>query len=264
MSVEERGSSHYRAVGQTNGRLSNKTDSRVLASGVVIRQHDIQVDDSPRIKINRAVAIQSTESQLSHTPSPRNLRERLQYPIERGSSGRSSGHDSRERRPALERIAEPNLCTHISPIPDSSLNSDRLLDVNIQYDGLENQQHFSPGFNIGSSQQSRIPATLELSDANEAGPSNFKGRTAQPPSSKTAGKRKVTKANPKTTVKRSSKATLPGVKLKTVMVSRALNPSRKRQCTDNNSIPCNKATTSDSSRHIYSLILTVSVLSYVK
>ncbi|XP_056855386.1 uncharacterized protein LOC108844869 [Raphanus sativus] len=111
-----------------------------------------------------------------------------------------------------------DLRAHISPRPGSSLNSDRLLKVDIQYDGVENQQHFSPAFNIGSSQQTRIPAVLRLSDANEAGPSNVLVNTAKPPTSKAAGKRKVTKTTPKTPARRNNKAVLPGIKLKTTMV----------------------------------------------
>ncbi|KAJ4905727.1 Uncharacterized protein Rs2_09385 [Raphanus sativus] len=112
-----------------------------------------------------------------------------------------------------------DLRAHISPRPGSSLNSDRLLKVDIQYDGVENQQHFSPAFNIGSSQQTRIPAVLRLSDANEAGPSNVLVNTAKPPTSKAAGKRKVTKTTPKTPARRNNKAVLPGIKLKTTMSS---------------------------------------------
>lgn len=147
-----------------------------------------------------------------------------------------------------------DLRAHISPRPGSSLNSDRLLKVDIQYDGVENQQHFSPAFNIGSSQQTRIPAVLRLSDANEAGPSNVLVNTAKPPTSKAAGKRKVTKTTPKTPARRNNKAVLPGIKLKTTMVTRAMNPPppsppRKKQCVDNNSLLCNKAGSSDSSRN---------------
>lgn len=244
-----KGSSHLQEPEGREVRTSAENDSRVLSSGIVIRQQDIPVDESPCPQINRAAVIRSSDSRLSHTPSPSNLRERLQYPLERDSSGEVSAPNSRERRSALERVAAPDLRSQISPRMGSSLNSDRLQEVDIQYDGIENQQHFSPVFHIGSSQQPRLPAALRLSDVNEAGPSNVKARAPNPPTSKSAGKRRITKAGNKTTTKRVTKTALPGVKLKNAMVTRSINPPRKKQCVDQNSIPCNKATTSDNSRN---------------
>lgn len=193
----ERGPSHHRTSDSRDSRSSRGNDSRVLSSGVVIRHPNIQVDQTPFPPINRPTALWSSGSLLTHTPSPRNLRERLKYPNERVSSRGTSAPNSRERRSALERVTgtKPDLRTHISPRPGSSLNSDRLQEVNIQYDGLDNQQYVSPMVHIGSSQQHRIPATLRLSDAdvNDAGPSNVRANPSTSLTTNPEGKKESPK-----------------------------------------------------------------------
>ena len=122
--------------------------------------------------------------------------------------------------------------------------------MNIQYDGLDNQQYVSPMVHIGSSQQHHIPATLRLSDAdvNDAGPSNVRANPSTSLTTKPAGKKRVTKAANKTATKRVTKNALPRVKIKNATVTKSIIPPRKKQRVDRNSVPCNKATTSDTSR----------------
>ncbi|KAH0896892.1 hypothetical protein HID58_046460 [Brassica napus] len=223
----ERGPSHHRTSDSRDSRSSRGNNSRVLSSGVVIRHQDIQVDQTPCPPINRPTALWSSGSLLSHTPSPRNLRERLEYPNERVSSGGTSAPNS-------------HLRTHISPRPGSSLNSDRLQEVNIQYDVLDNHQHVSPMVHIGSSQQHRISATLRLSDAdaNDAGPSNVRANPSTSLTTKPAGKKRVTKAANKTATKRVTKNALPGVKIKNDTVTKSIIPPRKKQRVDHDYVPC--------------------------
>ncbi|WZZ78557.1 hypothetical protein YC2023_099129 [Brassica napus] len=81
----------------------------------------------------------------SHTPSPRPLKERLEFLTEQASNeGRTS---SRDRRSALARIAEPDLCGNPLVRASVRFDSGRLQDVEILYDGVINQeQNFSTEF----------------------------------------------------------------------------------------------------------------------
>ncbi|KAF2606223.1 hypothetical protein F2Q68_00043162 [Brassica cretica] len=55
--------------------------------------------------------IGSSRSLVSHTPSPRNLREHLDFPKEAGGSGSGSHATSSERRSALARLGGPLTAT---------------------------------------------------------------------------------------------------------------------------------------------------------
>lgn len=81
---------------------------------------------------------QHPKSLESHTPSPRPLKDRLEFLTEQASNeGRTS---SRDRRSALARIAEPDL--RGNPLLRAGVNFDsgRLQDVEILYDGVINQE----------------------------------------------------------------------------------------------------------------------------
>ncbi|KAF2610015.1 hypothetical protein F2Q70_00009770 [Brassica cretica] len=163
---------HRRPQSSRDTKISGNGDSRVLSSGVVIRHQDIPIVEPPLPLTTRAAGVRPSGSLLSHTPSPRNLRERLEYPNDLGSTGRTPTPNSRERHSALDRVAEQDLRARLSPRPTSSLDSGRLQEVEIQYDGGENQQYISPNVPSGSSLPPRVPLALRLSDADAAGPSN--------------------------------------------------------------------------------------------
>ncbi|CAF2105257.1 unnamed protein product, partial [Brassica oleracea] len=130
----------------------------------------------------------------------------LEYPNDVGSTGGTPNPSSRKRRLSLGRTTEPDLRELISPRPTSSLDSGRLQEVEIQYDGVENE-HISPVVTNSSALPPRIPAALRLSDGqrDEAGPSS-KLFTATPPLSKTAGKRKVPRVTTKRVVRSPMRA----------------------------------------------------------
>ncbi|KAF3569319.1 hypothetical protein DY000_02012545 [Brassica cretica] len=130
--------------------------------------------------VNNVEGTRQVGSIMSHTPSPRNLRERMDFPTDIASSGGTSHPNSRERRSALTRISEPDLRDHISPRPVSSLDLGRLQEVEIQYDGAEKSQYLSPVIAVNSGLPLQIPATLRLSDNDKAGPSQM--HASLPPS----------------------------------------------------------------------------------
>lgn len=234
----------YRPSDSVGTKASEDNDSRVLSSGVVIRHQDIPVDNASHPSANAGVFNRFSSSQISHTPSPRNLRERLEYPNDVGSTGGTPNPSSRKRRLSLGRTTEPDLRELISPRPTSSLDSGRLQEVEIQYDGVENE-HISPVVTNSSALPPRIPAALRLSDGqrDEAGPSS-KLFTATPPLSKTAGKRKV----PRVTTKRVVRSPMRALNLRRAAVGRSANPPKKNLCVDKEPLPCDKAGTSSKSR----------------
>lgn len=135
----------------------------------------------------------------------------MDFPTDIASSGGTSHPNSRERRSALARISEPDLRDHISPRPVSSLDSGRLQEVEIQYDGAENSQYLSPVIAVNSGLPTRIPATFRLSDNDKAGPSQVQAFLPPSALAKAASKRRVTKQAPNKRVARSPPQ---GVKIK--------------------------------------------------
>ncbi|KAH0884577.1 hypothetical protein HID58_060673, partial [Brassica napus] len=216
----------YRPSGSGGTKAPEDKDSRVLSSGVVIRHQDIPVDDASRPSANAGVLNRLSSSQISHTPSPHNLRERLEYPNDVGSTGGTSNPSSRERQLSIGRTTEPDIRELISPRAVSSLDSGRLREVEIQYDGVENK-HLSPVFTNSSALPPRIPAALRLSDGqrDEAGPSSMRP-TVIPPLSKAAGKRKV----PRVTTKIAVRSPMQALNLRKSAVVRSANPPKKKLC----------------------------------
>lgn len=184
-------------------RRSHQDDSRILSSGVRVQNMDVPVDP-------RSTPVGASRSLSSHTPSPRNLRERLEYPLGSGEKGGQSLISSGERRSALARIkeADPDLDDHRPG--GLSFDSARLQDVEIQFDGLTEQEYISPHQAAATdlAQNIRVQSTQRLGDS--SGPITITfGRTSLSPpepilSSKSAGKRKFTKTTTKKKTVRNS------------------------------------------------------------
>ncbi|KAJ4892599.1 Uncharacterized protein Rs2_19393 [Raphanus sativus] len=228
-------------------RRSHRDDSRTLSSGVRVQNLDVPVDP-------RSTPAGAPHSLDSHTPSPRNLRERLEYPLDSGNNGGQSLISSGERRSVLARIGEPN------PIADSthprgplSFDSARLQDVEIQFDGISEQQYISPHQIDATDPVSttRIPATQRLGESSGPITINFGRTSLSPPEptlpSKSAGKRKATKPPAKKKSVRSSP--LQSFNLRKINMGRSINPPRKKLCVEKEpSLPCDKAGTSTNKR----------------
>ncbi|CAN6882229.1 unnamed protein product, partial [Brassica oleracea var. botrytis] len=120
---------------------------------------------------NLKTPTQSIQSQVSHTPSPRPLRE-VMLPPGNATARNTGDHEphSRERRSALERISVPErLSGQPTRVPllhngVANLDSGRLQEVNIQY--LEDTlPPVSGGLSLGSSSRAQ---TFNFGTVNEA------------------------------------------------------------------------------------------------
>ncbi|CAH8313408.1 unnamed protein product [Eruca vesicaria subsp. sativa] len=155
-------------------------DSRVLSNGKLVSQQNIGLGES------RSIPPVHPRYLESYTPSPRPIRKRLEFPTTAGSEG---GLSSRERRSALEHIADPDL----RGFPPLSLsgNSDsvRLHDVEILYeDGVDQEPLISQNFPSSS----RVPVSLCLGASHD--PDAFAVPVVSPPATRASGKRKASRA----------------------------------------------------------------------
>ncbi|WZZ32303.1 hypothetical protein YC2023_015704 [Brassica napus] len=121
------GSSFHRSPPRES-RRSIREDSRVLSSGVKVQNQDVPIDPLSN-------PIGPSRSLSSHTPSPRNLRERLDFPPEAGGSGGVSLANSSERRSVLARIGRSSPGNAPPTRGPASFDSARLQEVEIIYDG---------------------------------------------------------------------------------------------------------------------------------
>ncbi|XP_048604723.1 uncharacterized protein LOC125582196 [Brassica napus] len=121
------GSSFHRSPPRES-RRSIREDSRVLSSGVKVQNQDVPIDPLSN-------PIGPSRSLSSHTPSPRNLRERLDFPPEAGGSGGVSLANSSERRSVLARIGRSSPGNAPPTRGPASFDSARLQEVEIMYDG---------------------------------------------------------------------------------------------------------------------------------
>ena len=103
-------------------------------------------------------------SQSSHTPPPRPIRERLDYPNEVSSERTLS--TSRERRSALARIAEPDLRDNLSRSSPHNLETDNTQGRMDHEDGLSQQNNVlaSGPSKRGSTSAPRVSATLRIQE----------------------------------------------------------------------------------------------------
>ncbi|KAF3591595.1 hypothetical protein DY000_02023199 [Brassica cretica] len=156
-------------------------NTKELSSGKVVSSRHYQTHVSQRGDHLGANTSKPFGSQSSHTPPPRPVRERLEFPSEQSSERTLS--NSNERRSALERISEPDLRNSISrDKPRSSGVQDRLMVL----EGIE-----------GSSSAPRIPAPLRLQDSDSEGQINI---TIPHVICKTGAKRKTPDATPQETL----------------------------------------------------------------
>ncbi|CDY44889.1 BnaA02g13930D [Brassica napus] len=240
------GSSFHRSPPRES-RRSIREDSRVLSSGVKVQNQDVPIDPLSN-------PFGPSRSLSSHTPSPRNLRERLDFPPEAGGSGGVSLANSSERRSVLARIGRSSPGNAPPTRGPASFDSARLQEVEIMYDGSAGQEHISP-FHASATdggQSSRIPVALRLGGVSDPSATISARDTSPPPvfnfNTKTTGKRKVSKttAPRKRVVARSP---LKGVKVRKTNVARSVNPPRKKQCVERAlSLPCDKAGPSATTR----------------
>ena len=226
--------SHYSPL--ESSRRSPRSNSRVLSSGVRVQNQDVPVDPLSNPS-------GGTRPLPVHTPSPRNLRERLEFPLGSGGNIGDPLTTSGERRSALVRVGE---------VP-TSFDSARLQEVDIRYDGIMENEIISPlqAPTAAHGQSSRVPATRRL--GNSEGPTiiNFERDTEPPPDpvllSKSNGKKKTTKPSVKKRTVRSSP--LHGLNLRKINVARSVNPPRKKLCVDRDTtLPCDKAGPSTNTR----------------
>ncbi|KAF3489366.1 hypothetical protein F2Q69_00053950 [Brassica cretica] len=101
-------------------------NTKELSSGKVVSSRHYQTLVPQRGDHLGANTSKPFGSQSSHTPPPRPVRERLEFPSEQSSERTLS--NSNERRSALERISEPDLRNSISrDKPRSSGVQDRIM-----------------------------------------------------------------------------------------------------------------------------------------
>lgn len=238
-------------------RHSSRNKSRILSSGVKVQNQDVPIDP-----LSNPHGASRSRSLSSHTPSPRNLRERMDFPLEANGSGGSSRAHSSERRSALARIGSSSRELIQPPRGPTSFDSNRLQEVEIVYDDRDEQDHISPFQarfpEIG--QNSRVPASLRLGGSSEVIVFGSVNEVASPSAhvdgAKTKGKGKATKTakvgkgpNPTTKKRGVARSPLHGVNLKKSNVALSMNPPKKKLCIEKDpSLPCDKAGPSTTSR----------------
>lgn len=166
-------------------------------------------------------------SQSSHTPPPRPVRERMEFPNEISSERTLS--TSRERLSALARIAEPDL-RHTSP---------RIFTRRISLPPREHNERGSGSDHRGETEDSssqRVPASLRLQEPPPQVDSvNI---TIPPTQSKAAGIREVA-VTPRKRVLRSP---MQALKLRKTSGVKSSKPARRKLGLDKDyNLPCNKA-----------------------
>ncbi|KAG2284054.1 hypothetical protein Bca52824_055274 [Brassica carinata] len=166
-------------------------------------------------------------SQSSHTPPPRPLRERLEYPTEPSSERTLS--TSRERRSALARISEPDLRDKLQ---SSS-------PYNMEIDDSQGRVVPAP----------RASATLRIQESEMD--DNVNVNITIPASlQRSTGKRRVPSAR-----KKVPRSPLQSLRLKKTIIAKSQVPARRRLCKDKDyTLPCNKAGPSVIPRSVTSFI----------
>ncbi|CAG7880359.1 unnamed protein product, partial [Brassica rapa] len=192
-------------------------------------------DITQGIVTSRTREVASRNSLSSHTPPPRPIRERLDYPNEVSSERTLS--TSRERRSALARIAEPDLRDNLPRSSPHNLETDSTQGRTDHEDGLSQQNNVLPSglSKRGSTSAPRVSATLRIQEPQIMDNVNI---TIPPSVQKSTGKRKV----PSSSRKRVPRSPLKGLKLRKAGIIKPQNLPRKRFCSDRDpTLPCNKA-----------------------
>lgn len=144
-----------------------------------------------------------------------------------------SNNNSKERRPALERLSLPFTTEAPNPIVGTSLDSDRLQYIEIGLADEDHQNHFSPS-NVNQSGEDKIHTSFRLGptvlyDSAHKGRKNT-GSRAVP--LKPTAKSKAPKASKASNNKRSNRSPLQGVSLKKINAARTQQLSQKYLCMD--------------------------------
>ncbi|KAL0720876.1 hypothetical protein Bca4012_035475 [Brassica carinata] len=205
-------------------------ENRVLSSGRIIQETIYDARNPETVQeAHPQLRAHAVTSQVSHTPSPRPMRERLEFP-EQGSGGDGSNSNSRERTSALNRLSEPDLRTIISPrdhtIHDNNNRGNVNSTANLKYTEVIS----------GQEAEGRVSASLRL------GPSAVS-------SSKAKGKSKANKPIAKKKVQMSP---LQGLNIKRMHLSRG-SITKRKLCIDRDpNLPCDKAGRSTITRSVIS------------
>lgn len=153
-------------------------------------------------------------SQSSHTPPPRPLRERLEYPTEPSSERTLS--TSRERRSALARISEPDLRDKLQSSSPYNMEID------------DSQGRVVPAPRASATLRIQEPEMDDNVNVNITIPASLQ---------RSAGKRRVPSAR-----KKVPRSPLQSLRLKKTIIAKSQVPARRRLCKDKDyTLPCNKA-----------------------
>ncbi|KAJ4891846.1 Uncharacterized protein Rs2_31594 [Raphanus sativus] len=204
-------------------QLEWEGNSRTLASGKTVSASK----ESPISALQRdhlgANTFKATESHQSRTPPSRPLRDRIEFPSEQSSERTVS--NSRERRPALDRIVETDL-RNTPPLGGSHSNGFRRNRAIIDEDRPAKVHLTTVEQEEAPSEDRRIPAPLRLQAPQS--PIENVTITLPPTSSKSAGRRRTVRA----TTKRVVRSPMLNQRLKRNLTTRSSNPPRKKLCTD--------------------------------